>query len=159
MVEQGVLGVVKNGVEYAVKKGDGPVSVPPGIRYVHWEVPRSVSFPQACRGRSSSLSNPPDEGEYRHSFWAHSSNTEDLIFKVWVEPQDLDHGFDESFMRNFSGYVRDCERQKIPPSLFQILLFLYDSDIVLTPPFWTPILFLMALHHVLAYWVGARLLG
>jgi hypothetical protein len=31
-VEQGVLGVVKNGQEYAVTKGDGPVSITPGVR-------------------------------------------------------------------------------------------------------------------------------
>lgn len=33
-VEQGVLGVVKNGVEYAIKPGDGPVSITPGVRCV-----------------------------------------------------------------------------------------------------------------------------
>ncbi|KAF3763872.1 hypothetical protein M406DRAFT_323355 [Cryphonectria parasitica EP155] len=125
-VEQGVLGIVKNGVEYAIRKEDGPVSVTPGVR---------------------------------HTFWTHATSQEDVVFKVWVEPQDLDHGFDESFMRNFSGYLRDCERDKLAPSLFQILLFLYDADIVLTPPFWLPLWFLVSLHHVLAYWVGAGLLG
>lgn len=94
-----------------------------------------------------------------HRFWAHSSGEEDLIFKVWVEPQDIDYGFDESFMRNFSNYLRDCEREGIAPSIFQIILFLYHSDIVLTPPFWLPIWFLVGLHHVLGYWIGAGLLG
>lgn len=32
-VEQGVLGVVKNGVEHAIRKEDGPVSIEPGTRY------------------------------------------------------------------------------------------------------------------------------
>lgn len=95
----------------------------------------------------------------RHTFWTHASSTEDLVFTVWVEPQGLDHGFDESFMRNFTGYLRDCERHKVAPSIFQILLFLYHSDIVLTPPFWTPVWLLVLLHHFLAYWVGAGLLG
>lgn len=76
-----------------------------------------------------------------------------------MEPQGLDHGFDESFMRNFTGYLRDCERHGTAPSIFQILLFLYHSDIVLTPPFWTPVWILVLLHHFLAYWVGAGLLG
>ncbi|KAK2609449.1 hypothetical protein N8I77_002946 [Diaporthe amygdali] len=125
-VQQGVLGVVKNGKEYAITKDDGRISVPSGAR---------------------------------HTFWAHASSKEDLIFTVWVEPQGLDHGFDEAFMRNFSGYLKDCEKSKVAPSLFQILLFLYHSDIVLTPPFWTPIWLLVVLHHVLAYWVGAGLLG
>lgn len=96
---------------------------------------------------------------FRHRFWAHTSGTEDLIFKVWVEPEDLDNGFDESFMRNFGGYINDCNAQKLAPSIFQLLLFLYDSDIVLTPPFWLPLSFLVGLHHVMAYWVGAGLLG
>ncbi|KAI0125621.1 hypothetical protein BJ170DRAFT_684881 [Xylariales sp. AK1849] len=95
----------------------------------------------------------------RHRFWAHASTQEDLVFRVWVEPQDTDHGFDESFMRCFAGYFGDCEKAAISPSIFQILLFLYHSDIVLTPPFWLPIWFLVALHHVFAYWVGAGLLG
>lgn len=96
---------------------------------------------------------------FRHTFWAHATGTEDLIFKVWVEPQDLDNGFDEAFMRNFSGYLNDCHKQGLAPSVFQILLFLYEADIVLTPPFWLPLAFLMGLHHVMAYWVGAALLG
>lgn len=31
-VEQGVLGVVKNGKEIAISKDDGPVSIEPGAR-------------------------------------------------------------------------------------------------------------------------------
>lgn len=62
-------------------------------------------------------------------------------------------------MRNISGYTRDCEKSGIAPSLFQILLFLYHGDMVITPPFWMPIWLLVVLHHVLAYWVGAGLLG
>lgn len=62
-------------------------------------------------------------------------------------------------MRNFTGYLRDCERHKVAPSIFQILLFLYHADIVLTPPFWMPVWLLVLLHHFLAYWVGAGLLG
>lgn len=31
-VEQGVLGVVQNGKEYAITKDDGPVSIEPGVR-------------------------------------------------------------------------------------------------------------------------------
>ncbi|PSR88629.1 major facilitator superfamily domain-containing protein [Coniella lustricola] len=125
-VEQGVLGVVKNGVEYAIRKEDGPVSIPPGVR---------------------------------HKFWFHATSDQDLIFNVCVDPEGLDHGFDESFMRNLQGYNRDCAKHGIPPSLFQILLFLYDSDVVITPPFWTPIWLLKGLHHVFAYWIGAGLLG
>lgn len=62
-------------------------------------------------------------------------------------------------MRNLSGYFNDCSKQNMAPSVFQILLFMYDADIVLTPPFWLPLWFLMGLHHAMAYWVGARVLG
>lgn len=95
----------------------------------------------------------------RHRFWVHSSSKEDVVFKVWVEPQDMEYGFDESFVRNLSSYVRDCEREKIAPSIFQIILILYHSEIVITPPFWLPIWLLVGIHHVLAYWIGAGLLG
>lgn len=100
------------------------------------------------------------ENQNRHTFWAHATGTQDdLIFNVWVEPQDLAHGFDEAMMRNFRGYLNDCDKQGLAPSLFQLLLFLYDADIVLTPPFWLPISLLVGLHHVVAYWIGAVLLG
>jgi hypothetical protein len=82
-----------------------------------------------------------------------------LIFKVWVKPQDAPNGFDEAFMRNTAGYLRDCEKAKIEPSLFQMILLMYDSDIILTPPFWVPIWLLSALQHVLGVWIGGRLLG
>jgi hypothetical protein len=95
----------------------------------------------------------------RHRFWAHASTKEDLVFKVWVDPQDVDYGFDENFMRNISSYTRDCERENVAPSIFQILLFMYHSEIVLTPPFWLPLWILVGLHHVSAYWIGAGLLG
>lgn len=96
---------------------------------------------------------------HRHRFWPHASTTEDVVFKVWVDPQDVDHGFDENFMRNFGGYIGDCEKAGLAPSIFQIILFLYNSEIILTPPFWLPLSFLVVVHHVLAYWVAAGLLG
>ncbi|CAN8104647.1 unnamed protein product [Discula destructiva] len=125
-VEQGVLGVIRNGVEIAVKKEDGPVLIEPGVR---------------------------------HRFWAHPASNEDLVFTVWVEPDALDRGFDESFMRNSAGYMKDCEKHGLAPSIFQISLFMYNADIFLTPPFWVPIWFLAGLHYFLGYWVGAVLLG
>lgn len=173
-VEKGVLGVVVNGREHAVSKGDGRISVPSGARYVgpliaiilsvESQTPNVFVYLRlaTCKSDHISLLTDllcPPHRPHRHRFWAHASSTEDLVFTVWVEPQGLDHGFDESFMRNFTGYLRDCERHKIAPSIFQILLFLYHADIVLTPPFWTPVWLLVVLHHFLAYWVGAGLLG
>lgn len=37
-VEQGVLGVEKNGVEFAITKDDGPVSISPGVRSVSAQI-------------------------------------------------------------------------------------------------------------------------
>jgi len=94
-----------------------------------------------------------------HRFWAHSSGKDNLVFKVWAKPQDLDHSFDENFLRNFVGYQRDCEREGINPSTFQLILMSYNSATIATPPFWMPIWILKMVHYVLAYWVAAALLG
>ncbi|KAI2618203.1 hypothetical protein GGR54DRAFT_640772 [Hypoxylon sp. NC1633] len=95
----------------------------------------------------------------RHRFWAHESNVEDLIFKVRTEPQDLDRSFDENFLRNFVGYVRDCRKESLKPSIFQIILMAYNSGTVVSPPFWVPIWSLRLMHYILASWVAAGLLG
>ncbi|RDA93289.1 hypothetical protein CP533_2046 [Ophiocordyceps camponoti-saundersi (nom. inval.)] len=95
----------------------------------------------------------------RHRFWAHASSQEDLVFQVWAEPQDLNHSFDENFLRNFVGYHRDCQAANIKPSVFQIILLSYNSATVATPPFWMPLWILKLVHYVMAYWIGAALLG
>ncbi|RYP55562.1 hypothetical protein DL769_010119 [Monosporascus sp. CRB-8-3] len=108
---------------------------------------------------------PPEASEqfvdqsYRHRFWAHASNKEDLIFKVWAQPQGLDRGFDEKFIRNLIGYQRDCQRANLTPSIFQLILFGYGSATVGTPPFWVPLWILNLVHYVLAIWIAAALLG
>jgi len=95
----------------------------------------------------------------RHRFWAHASGTEDLVFKVWLHPQDLDHIFDENFLRNFVGYIRDCKKANMAPSVFQIMLFGYNSASIFCPPFWVPIWILRAIYYVLSYGIAAGLLG
>lgn len=96
---------------------------------------------------------------YRHKFWSHVSNEEDLIFKVWAEPQGLDNSFDERFIRNLIGYQADCYRAKVAPSVFQLALISYDCATLATPPFWMPLWLLASVQYVLAYWVGGYLLG
>ncbi|PYH46716.1 cupin domain-containing protein [Aspergillus saccharolyticus JOP 1030-1] len=95
----------------------------------------------------------------RHRFFVHATSQEDVIFRVWADPQDLDHSFDENFLRNFVGYLRDCQRQGIAPSPFQIILFGMNSATVPCLPFWVPIWILRAVAYVLAYWVAEGLLG
>jgi hypothetical protein len=53
----------------------------------------------------------------------------------------------------------DCERERIAPSIFQLLLFLWNADIVLTPPFWMPLVVLKVLTFVFARIVGEIVLG
>ncbi|KAK3683970.1 hypothetical protein B0T22DRAFT_520386 [Podospora appendiculata] len=95
----------------------------------------------------------------RHRFWAHADGTEDLIFDFWVDPQDVDHGIDARFMRNFAGYLRDCATAGLAPSVFQLALMMYDSGIILSPPFWVPVWILTVLSYVVANWIAAGLLG
>ncbi|PTB63073.1 hypothetical protein BBK36DRAFT_1182743 [Trichoderma citrinoviride] len=95
----------------------------------------------------------------RHKFWSHPSNQEDLVFKVWAEPQGLDNSFDERFIRNLIGYQRDCQIAKLAPSVFQLMLICYDCATLATPPFWMPLWLLGSIQYILAYWVGGYLLG
>lgn len=95
----------------------------------------------------------------RHTFWVHESTAEDMTMQVWVKPQGIKNGLDEGFLRNFAGYLADCERAGMQPSLFQLLVFLWDSNIVITPPFWVPQIFLKGMHQLLATYVGQYVLG
>ena len=97
----------------------------------------------------------------RHRFWAHKSATESLVFHGWADPQEKDrlHILDENFLRNLQGYLADCHKADLKPSIFQLVLFSYEASTLATPPFWVPLWFLTGLNHVLACWIAARLLG
>ncbi|ROT38908.1 hypothetical protein SODALDRAFT_276486 [Sodiomyces alkalinus F11] len=96
----------------------------------------------------------------RHRFWPHTPIKQDLIFHVWAEPPDVDHGFDENYLRNALGYVRDCAQQNIAPSIFQMALFGWSSDtIFICPPFWVPIWILVFAQYVAGHIIGGFLLG
>lgn len=97
----------------------------------------------------------------RHRFWAHKSATESLVFHGWADPQEKDrlHILDENFLRNLQGYLADCHKADLKPSIFQLVLFSYEASTLATPPFWVPLWFLTGFNHVLACWIAARLLG
>ncbi|KAI1807186.1 hypothetical protein F4811DRAFT_40573 [Daldinia bambusicola] len=96
----------------------------------------------------------------RHRFWAHSPVRENLVIKVWAEPQDLGHTFDESFLRNGVGYLRNCQQQNMEPSIFQMALLGWSSDIIfVTPPFWVPLWILKLVQYVIGFIIGQFLLG
>ncbi|KAI5918412.1 hypothetical protein F4810DRAFT_725716 [Camillea tinctor] len=94
----------------------------------------------------------------RHRFWS-ASPTESLVFHGWANPQDKQNILDENFLRNLQGYMADCHREGLKPSIFQLALFSYEASTLGTPPFWVPMSILIAVNHVLAYWIAAGLLG
>ncbi|KAJ4304907.1 hypothetical protein N0V90_000435 [Kalmusia sp. IMI 367209] len=96
----------------------------------------------------------------RHRFWAHSSIEEDLVFKVWTMPQDLDLGFDENYLRNILGYLRDCQQQEIDVSVFQMALLGWSSDtLFICPPFYVPLWILKPYQYILGHFIGGFMLG
>ena len=149
-VLQGKLAVVKNGTERMVTPKDGILEIPPGTRYVTRK-PASVSS-ESFLTRANLTS--------RHRFWAHSSIEEDLVFKVWTMPQDLDLGFDENYLRNILGYLRDCQQQGIGVSVFQMALLGWTSDtLFMCPPFYVPLWILKPYQYIVAHFIGAFMLG
>lgn len=97
-----------------------------------------------------------------HRFWSAASATESLAFHGWADPcKDVDHILDINFLRNIVGYVADCEKAGLSPSVFQIILFYHDASSLWTPPIlnWMPLWLINLLHHVAAYWIAAGLLG
>lgn len=97
----------------------------------------------------------------RHRFWSDESSTESLIFHGWADPRDagLDNVLDENFLRNLQGYMADCHREGLEPSIFQLALFSYEASTLGTPPFWLPLWMLIAANHVTARWVAQKFLG
>lgn len=69
----------------------------------------------------------PENGELtvphgsRHRFFSHPSSTQDLKIRVKLDPEDIEKRLDEAFLRNFFGYMGDCEKYKMDPSPFQLL--------------------------------------
>jgi hypothetical protein len=49
--------------------------------------------------------------------------------------QDMDNILDQNLLRHFQGYLADCEKAKLKPSIFQIMLFSHGSSTTMTPPF------------------------
>ncbi|ETS80417.1 hypothetical protein PFICI_07946 [Pestalotiopsis fici W106-1] len=127
-VEKGVLGAVKNGVEYAITKDDGIFHIPRGTR---------------------------------HRFWSHKTATEDLVFSIWLDPcTSEEHILDVNFLRNLSGYVNDCVKSGLKPSVLQIILMTEHASSLLCPPFlnWMPTPMLFWAHRACA-WYAQSILG
>lgn len=100
--------------------------------------------------------------ETSHRFWSHPSATESLVFYAWPDPcKDVDHILDINFLRNAVGYLGDCEREGLKPSVFQVILFYQHASSIWTPPFlnWVHASILNVVQYVVAYWVAVGVLG
>lgn len=106
---------------------------------------------------SSKSSQGPDTVSGRTHL---SGKQENLEFHVWAEPADVNRGFDENYLRNALGYLRDCQQQGLEPSIFQMALFGWLSDTLFVAfPFYVPIWMLVLIQNFLGRVIGKKLLG
>lgn len=68
----------------------------------------------------------------RYHRFENASTTEPLIVEVQLDPED--YASEQRFFRNFFGYLDDCTRHKVAPSLFQLMVFLHAADTPLALP-------------------------
>ena len=75
-------------------------------------------------------------------------------------PQHVENGFDENYLRNILGYLRDCQQQGIDVSVFQMALLGWSSDtLFICPPYYVPLWALKLTQYVLGHLIGGILLG
>ncbi|KAK4057889.1 hypothetical protein OIO90_001108 [Microbotryomycetes sp. JL221] len=87
-----------------------------------------------------------------HTFW-NASQDKELYVHITVRGGP-NPGFDETFVNNFYGYLSSVTMQGKSPSLFQMLVFLYNADVVLVD-----LPFARVANYVLGHLVGEKLLG
>jgi hypothetical protein len=66
-------------------------------------------------------------------FWSDPAAGVDLVVHITVRGGP-NPGFDETFVRNFYGYLSSCTMQNIAPNPVQMLTFMYSADVVLEMP-------------------------
>lgn len=96
-----------------------------------------------------------------HRFWSHKSASENLVFSAWADPcKDRDHIIDVNFLRNAVGYLADCEKNGLQPSLFQLILFFHNASSLLSLEIcdWMPIWLLIWI-HIAGAWIAETMLG
>ncbi|KAI9660909.1 MAG: hypothetical protein M1821_009236 [Bathelium mastoideum] len=72
-----------------------------------------------------------------HTF-ENASTTENLVLSLRFDPQRWEA--EESFFRNFSGYLEDCRKAKKSPSPIQVMRMLHENDtpVAVPVPSWCP---------------------
>lgn len=78
-------------------------------------------------GRSSATLGPN-----RYHRFENASGTEDLKIDIQLDPEDYEN--ERRFFGNFFGYLDDCKRSKVAPSVFQLFVFLQSADTPLAVP-------------------------
>ncbi|KAG4425519.1 hypothetical protein IFR04_001438 [Cadophora malorum] len=68
----------------------------------------------------------------RYHRFENNSADDDLVVDVHLTPETYEE--EQRFFRNFFGYLDDCKKAKTEPSLFQLLVFLYEADTPLALP-------------------------
>lgn len=68
----------------------------------------------------------------RYHRFENTSRTEPLVLDIELDPQN--HEGEQSFFRNFFGYLDDCKKHKAAPSIFQLMVFLHAADTPLALP-------------------------
>jgi len=93
----------------------------------------------------------------RYRFWAEEGGGETGSMKMRARVDEYPGGFDEKFTRNIFSYASDCETHGVPMSGVQLILFLFNHDMMLDLPF--PKFVLYGLHWVIAYVIAQVILG
>jgi mannose-6-phosphate isomerase-like protein (cupin superfamily) len=89
------------------------------------------------------------------------SEDEELVVDIRIEPPTAPWGIEERFFRNFFGYLEDCTRSGVSPSIFQLELFLHtvDGPIAIPVPgpdslkWWASRIFCLILGVVIGEWL------
>ncbi|KAF7186582.1 hypothetical protein HII31_12140 [Pseudocercospora fuligena] len=71
-------------------------------------------------------------GPKRYHRFENASKTETLKINIQLDPEDYEN--EQRFFRNFFGYLNDCKRAKVSPSIFQLFVFLHSADTPLAIP-------------------------
>ncbi|GAA5825277.1 hypothetical protein JCM11251_006915 [Rhodosporidiobolus azoricus] len=95
----------------------------------------------------------PPGPENAHTFWRSTEDDEDLMMAATVSGGP-NEGFCDEFISNFYGYLSSVTMAGQSPSLFQMLHFLDDADVVLADP---PFGLGRVLNVVLGRWLGSLL--
>ncbi|GAA5886739.1 hypothetical protein JCM6882_005873 [Rhodosporidiobolus microsporus] len=144
-------------------KGRESVSTPPMHWHIHQEETLEVLSGTMCyvhAGKEGKAKKgdkvvlPPGK-DHPHTFWRSTEDDEDLMIAATVTGGP-NEGFCEDFISNFYGYLSSVTLAKQSPSLFQMLLFLDEADVVLSDP---PFGLGRVLNVILGRWVGGYLLG